>query len=444
MSFIESETVELKSVVVDDIKKEIVAFANSNGGTLYIGVQNDGSVVGVENPDSVALQISNMVRDAIKPDVTLFVAYKTIVAEGKQIVEVTVQKGTDRPYYIAKKGMRPEGVYVRQGYSAVPASDSAIRRMIKETDGDHYESMRSLNQNLTFDVVKQEFKHRNIEFGHQQMRTMGLIDSDGLYSNLALLLSDQNPHTIKAAVFQDRTEKVFKNRQEFGGSLFKQLHDVYNYIDFYNQTRSTFNQLSRIDERDYPLAAIRESLLNLIVHQDYSISASALISIYSDRIELLSIGGLVPDIELDDIFLGMSVCRNQQLANVFYRLELIEAYGTGIKKIMEAYDGFAFQPTIVTTKNAFKITLPNVNMDAQEEVHFETKLYNPTSGDEKANNRMQEVAFFIQEHHAVTRAEVEELLGISSSTAYRLLKEMVSSGIIKREGVTNGTKYVLP
>lgn len=105
MVFRESGTVELKSVVVDDIKKEIIAFANCEGGKLYIGVQDDGTVSGVDNPDEIALQISNMVRDAIKPDLTMFLHYKTLNENGKQIVAIDIQQGTERPYYIAKKGI---------------------------------------------------------------------------------------------------------------------------------------------------------------------------------------------------------------------------------------------------------------------------------------------------------------------------------------------------
>ena len=301
MPYQESETVELKSVVVDDIKKEIIAFVNTDGGTLYIGVKDDGEVIGVNDPDSAALQVSNMVRDSIKPDVTMFLHYKTIEEAGKKIIEINVQRGTDRPYYIAKKGMRPEGVYVRQGYSSVPATGTAIRRMIKETDGDRFETMRCLDQELTFETTGKEFQFRKVEFGPQQMRTLKLVDNDGLYSNLALLLSDQNPHTIKVAVFQGTKQMIFKDRREFGGSLMKQMNDVYEYIDFRNQTRATIEKLSRIDVRDYPVIAVREALLNLLVHRDYSFSASALISIYDDRIEFVSIGGLMPGIDLEDI-----------------------------------------------------------------------------------------------------------------------------------------------
>ena len=361
MIFQESETVELKAIVVEDIKKEIIAFANCEGGKLYIGVQDDGTVSGLDNPDETSLQISNMVRDAIKPDLTMFLHYETVTVDGKKIVTVDIQQGTERPYYIAKKGLRPEGVYVRQGYSSVPATNTAIRRMIKETDGDHFEEMRSLEQNLTFESAKKVFAERNVKFGLTQMKTLGMVTQDGVYTNLGLLLSDQCVHTIKAAVFQGTTQSEFKDRKEFSGSLFRQMNETYDFIDFRNQTHSTFDKLYRIDRRDYPETAVREALLNLLVHREYSFRTSTFISLYADRLEFTSIGGLVSGVSLKDITMGISVCRNSKLANVFYRLELIEAYGTGIIKIMGAYEGTGMTPQIETSDNAFKIILPNLN-----------------------------------------------------------------------------------
>ena len=370
MRFRETETVELKSIVMDDIKKEIIAFANCDGGTVYVGVADDGKVLGVENADECALQISNMVRDAVKPDVTMFIHYETLECDGKAVVAVNIQRGTNRPYYLAKKGLRPEGVYVRQGYSSVPATDTAIRQMIKETDGDSFENMRSINQALTFEATKKEFEKRNVVFGQPQMQTLKIVSADGIYTNLGLLLSEQCLHTIKAAVFEGINQNVFKDRREFSGSLMQQLNDVYDYIDFHNQTHATFRKLLRIDTRDYPEVAVREALLNTLVHRDYSFRASTLIRIYEDRIEFVSIGGLLPGLELDDLMMGVSVCRNPHLANVFYRLQLIEAYGTGMKKIMGAYANALVQPKIKTTSNAFKIILPNVNFTPKAaEVH---------------------------------------------------------------------------
>lgn len=440
MRFRETEIVELKSIVMDDIKKEIIAFANCDGGTVYVGVADDGKVLGVENADECALQISNMVRDAVKPDVTMFIHYETLKCDGKAVVAVNIQRGTNRPYYLAKKGLRPEGVYVRQGYSSVPATDTAIRQMIKETDGDSFENMRSINQALTFEATKKEFEKRNVVFGQPQMQTLKIVSADGIYTNLGLLLSEQCLHTIKAAVFEGINQNVFKDRREFSGSLMQQLNDVYDYIDFHNQTHATFRKLLRIDTQDYPEVAVREALLNTLVHRDYSFRASTLISIYDDRIEFVSIGGLLPGLELDDLMMGVSVCRNPHLANVFYRLQLIEAYGTGMKKIMGAYANALVQPKIKTTNNAFKIILPNVNFTPKAaEVHKDFEK----AADLALDSNEEKVLQFLREHLMITRKETQTLLEVSQSTAGRILKAMVDSGRIKQIGGSRTTRYEL-
>ncbi len=433
MTFQESETVELKAIVVDDIKKEIIAFANCDGGKLYIGVQDDGTVSGLYNPNEVALQISNMVRDAIKPDLTMFIHYETMTVDEKKIVAVDIQQGTERPYYIAKKGLRPEGVYVRQGYSSVPATNTAIRRMIKETDGDHFEDMRSLEQNLTFESAKKIFSQRKVKFGIAQMKTLGLITQDGIYTNLGLLLSDQCVHTIKAAVFQGTTQNEFQDRKEFTGSLFKQMEEAYDFITFHNRIHSTFDGLYRIDRRDYPETAVREALLNLLVHREYSFSASTFISLYEDRLEFISIGGLVNGVSLKDITMGISVCRNAKLANVFYRLELIEAYGTGIIKIMGAYEGTGMTPRIETSDNTFKIILPNLNY-----VSVPEKTIQANAGKASIEEKTLD---FAKKKGGITRKELQIFLNISQSSCGRILKKMVESGMLIQEGRGKNTAY---
>ncbi|MCI9014249.1 MAG: AAA family ATPase [Lachnospiraceae bacterium] len=436
MIFQESETVELKAIVVEDIKKEIIAFANCEGGKLYIGVLDDGTVTGLDNPDETSLQISNMVRDAIKPDLTMFLHYETITVDEKKIVAVDIQQGTERPYYIAKKGLRPEGVYVRQGYSSVPATNTAIRRMIKETDGDHFEEMRSLEQKLTFESAKKIFAERNVKFGFTQMKTLGMATQDGVYTNLGLLLSDQCVHTIKAAVFQGITQSEFKDRKEFSGSLFRQMNEAYDFIDFRNQTHSTFDKLYRIDRRDYPETAVREALMNLLVHREYSFRASTFISLYSDRLEFISIGGLVSGVSLKDVTMGISVCRNAKLANIFYRLELIEAYGTGIIKIMEAYEGTGMTPQIETSDNAFKIILPNLN--AMPEPARQIQVNSEKSMPE------EKVIAVTKQRGFVTRKEIEILLGMGQSSCGRLLKKMIENGLLIQEGTGKNIHYCLP
>lgn len=448
MIFQESETVELKSVMVDDIKKEIIAFANCEGGKLYIGVQDDGVVVGVDDPDKTALQISNMVRDAIKPDITMFLHYETITEDGKKIVSVDVQRGTERPYYIAKKGLRPEGVYVRQGYSSAPATNTAIRQMIKETDGDSFEEIRSLEQNLTFETAAKKFSEYKLPFGEPQMKTLGIMSHDGVYTNLGLLLSDQCVHTIKVAAFEGTTQNEFKDRREFSGSLFRQMDEVYEYIDFRNQNHSTFSKLRRIDQRDYPEVAVREALLNLLVHREYSFRASTFISLYADRLEFTSIGGLVSGVTLKDVMMGISVCRNEKLANIFYRLELIEAYGTGMRKIMDAYKESGLMPKIETTDNAFKIILPNrnANKPKEEERISMVEEASPRFAEEvyKADTPESRVLALAREKGIFGRKDAELVLGISQATCGRLLKRMVSDGLVVQQGKGKSTRYVLP
>ena len=222
----ESETIELKEVFSETLKKTIVAFANTHDGTIYIGIDDAGSVVGVKDPDKEIVKITNMVRDNIRPDVSMFIHYETVDIEGKDVIKITVQRGTDRPYYLTSKGMRPEGVFVRQGNSSMPSTENAIKQMIKETDGDIYEDMRSLDQDLTFDYLQEDFSKRDIVFDASKMRALNMIDDDGEYTNVAMLLSDQCTFKIKVAVFENDNRSVFKDRGEFSGSLLKQANEV--------------------------------------------------------------------------------------------------------------------------------------------------------------------------------------------------------------------------
>ncbi len=439
--FVENKTTEFKREYVEDIKNTIIAFANCDGGTLYIGVDDDGTVYGVDDVDGTMLRVTNAVRDAVRPDVTMFVEFRSDVMDEKPVVCVSVQRGTARPYYLHGKGIRPEGVYVRQGASTVPATDAAILHMIKDTGGDSYEAARSLNQQLTFNKAADFFQKRKVEFGRTQMRTLHLIGEDDMYTNLAFLLSEQCTHMIKLAVFEGSKKSVFKDRRELSGSLLEQLEEAFDYIDRYNRTRAEFSGLDRLDMRDYPTEAIREALLNAIVHRDYSFSGAALISIFEDRMEFVTIGGLVKGITLDDVKLGVSVLRNEYLANTFYRLRLIEAYGTGILKINECYDDYAVKPIIETTSNAFKITLPNTNFHAEEQKTPDNFKTGSSTSVTKKEERMNAVLELCRDKGSVIRSDIEMALGVSQSTAILLLRELTDDGVLIKKGKTKNLRY---
>jgi ATP-dependent DNA helicase RecG len=427
----ENLTTEFKREYTDEVKKTIVAFANTTGGMLYIGINDDGSVIGLENPDDTLLQVTNAVRSAIKPDLTLFVDCKTEKIGKAIIIAITVQKGTACPYYLAGKGIRPEGVYVRQGASSVPATETAILNMIKETDGEKYEEVRSLIQDLTFRETERFFEMENVPFELNSQKTLHLQTVDGIFTNLGLLLSDQSVHTVKLAVFEGLEKQVFKDRREFSGSLLKQLEDVFNFLDMYNHNHAKVKGLLREDQRDYPEDALREALLNAAVHRDYAFSSSTLISIFDDRIEIVSVGGLPKGVSLDDIMLGISVPRNEKLANIFYRLHLIEVYGTGIPKIMRSYADCKRKPELQATNNAFKITLQNRNTNSHKTTGNQVTF---TENEEKI------IALFDKQNEIV-RKDVETFLTISQAMAVRLLRGLLDKGVIQIIGGGKKSRY---
>ena len=430
--FKESIHLELKKEYVKDILKTVIAFANTSGGKIYIGIDDDGKVLGVQKLDTDILKLSNSIRDSIKPDITLFTSILVEKIDGKDVIVVDVQKGVSSPYYLTDKGIRPSGVYVRQGASSVPATDSSILKMIRDTDGDNFEELRSLNQNLDFVFLKKEFEDANIKLEHSQMRTFNIIDEDGLYTNLGLLLSEQCPHTIKAAVFEGSTKEIFKDRFEFSGSLLKQMKDVYSFLNRYNRTNSEITGLKRTDTREYPEIALREALLNSIVHKEYSYSSSTLISVFDDKIEIVTIGGLTKGLSEDDIMLGVSILRNRNLANIFYRLKLIEAYGTGIPKIIESYNEYNVKPKIEISSNAFKITLPNTLKEKSI-----SKL------EKNLSDKEYLIVNMLKENEYIKRTDIEKNLSISSSMAIKLLRNMVDNSIIEKLGKGKNVIYRL-
>ena len=385
------------------------------------------------------LQIVNSLKDALAPDIMPFVRVNSVEIEGKQVVEINVTTGTNRPYYLREKGLKPSGVYVRKGSSTQPMTEEGIRKMIFQNSGRSFELCRSMNQELTFHTLQAEMQKRLIELGTSQMRTLKLIGEDGLYTNLALLLSDQCETTTKVALFQGTDKEVFRDRKEFTGSILKQLEEVYQFINLLNKTKATFSGLDRTDMRDYPEEAVRESLLNSIVHRDYSFSGSNLVNIYENRMEFVSLGGLVSGLELKSIFLGVSQSRNPNLAAVFYRMRLIESYGTGIGKIERAYKTYQFQPEFETAKGVFRVTLPNRNEEQEREKQTTESVDTMVSLNEQKSLIVQ----YAKENGSVTRKEVEDLIGAGTTKAFRLLKELCEAGKLEQKGNGKLSTYVI-
>lgn len=419
----ETESIEFKRELNESIKKELIAFANTYGGEIYIGIDDDGTIVGLDNAKQDLEAVSNIIRDSIRPDLSLLTAVGIVEIEGKEVIKIEVIKGTKRPYHLVAKGLKPSGVFIRHGITSAPATEDSIRQMIIESDGVIFEKTRCINQELTFDYAKKIFNEKQIGFEKSNQRTLGIINEDGYYTNLGLLFSEQCQHSIKCALYDGNTKLEFRDRKEFTGSILKQLDEAYEYISLQNKVESNFKGLNRVDREDYPYYAIREALVNSVVHRDYSFSGSTLIHIFEDRIEFVSVGGLVAGLTLEDIMLGISESRNKNLAACFYRLKLIESYGTGIQRIYESYLKYGVEPEFKISENAFVAVLPNVN--------YKIGL---KDNDEK-------VLKIIKDRVNISRKDIETELNLSKSTVTLILNKLLGEGKIHQEGKARSTKY---
>lgn len=368
----------------------------------------------------------------------MFIRY---VLQDNNVIKIEVGEGSYKPYYLKSKGMKPNGVFVRQGASSVQASPDQIRKMIKNSDGDVFEEMRSAIQELTFNETEAAFKKYKVELSEEKFIALGLRNiHDDQYTNLAMIMSDQCQHTTKIAVFGDEANIIFKDAKDFCGSVFKQLDDSFSYLMLCNRTAATFRGLERLERADYPEAALREALLNALVHRDYSYSGSIIINVNDTCMEFISIGGLLPGLLAEDIRNGISQPRNRKLAEIFHRLRLIESYGTGIRKIYALYKNCSAQPRIEVTPNTFKLVLPNMNANTNY-TENETQVIEKPSV--TITKQMQTVIDYLTEYGEMTDEDLQELLTIKKTRAYLLVRQMNENGLIEISGRGASKKYKL-
>lgn len=418
----ESDKLEFKREVNDSIIKEVIAFANTTGGTIIIGYDDNGVPVGLSNAKEDLEKVSNKLHDAIEPNVDFLVSLKIDKIDDKEIIVIEILQGTNKPYYIKSKGMIPEGVYIRFGNTSRPSTSDMIRQMIVESSGITFEKNISSNQELTFIYAEKLFKEKGLAFGDVEKKNLGLITDKGLYTNLALLLSDECPYTIKMAVYPDNTKKEFLDSKEtMTGSVLQSLEEAYSYLKLNNKVSSKIIGIDRTDTYDYSNEVLRECLLNTIGHRDYEISGSTLIHIFKDSIEFLSLGGLVKGLTVDDIKIGSSASRNPKLINILHRLGFVEAYGSGIPRIMEAYSLSLEKPKIIVAPNSFLIKIPKLKNSSDE-----TKITN-----------------HLKNYDIITREEVEKLLNVQKVKAVSILNNLLENNIIVKEGKSKNTFYRL-
>ena len=428
--YIESETVELKQELTKNIKKEIVAFANSKGGTIYIGITDDGEIIGLKDIKSDIESLSGMIREGIIGNLTTYTDIEVKEIDKKDIIELHITSAPEKPYYLADKGLKSSGVFIRHGSSTIQATDEIIRKMLIESSKKSFEEEIANNQDLTFAYAKELFKKRNIEFSKEKFKSLKML-TDNKFNNLALLLSDQNPYTVKCAIFDGTNKTIFKDRKELSGSYLKIVEDAFYYMNLANHINSTFKGLQRIDKKDYPDFSIREALLNAIIHRNYYFNGSILLSIFDDRMEINSTGGLISTLSLNDVYNGVSESRNPNFAEIFHRLNYVENYGTGIGRIINEYQDSNLKPIIELTENVFKIILPNRNYIENDKNDF--------------NNFSQEeiITNYINKRNKISRIDVEKLLNIGATRSKQIINKLLNENILVKKGSGKNIYYVL-
>lgn len=423
----EDNNVEYKSTLTNKLKREIVAFLNTKGGKIFVGVDDETKEplkVSDEAKHEWEETLNRWYTNAFYP--TPFSLIDIDVNHDPFLIRI--KEGRHKPYSIAQNGLDSNGVYIRYGGSSVKATNEQVKRMIQQNFGnDEFDSEESKEQNLTFMKLEDRAKQRKIKFSPKALR---MFNNSHLYNNAALLVSDQDPYVVKAAVYQGTTVMEFQDKQEFSGALTGQIDNLLNYISLNNKTRVWFTGAPQREERkDYPDEAIREAVVNAFAHRDYLLHSFIKIQFFEDRMEILSPGGIPDGLTLDEIKDGMTAVRNPQLIHILDRMNYIENYGTGINRMFEAYNGTGMQPEFKVTPHMFKVTFPNLNY----------KKENTDNG----LSDTQKVLLLLKNKGNLSKPKIQEYLDWTDYYARKVLQRLRKENKIEKIGKSIRTKYKL-
>lgn len=423
MKYEESDRVELKREMIKDLDKEIIAFLNTHGGTIYIGVEDNGNVVGIaqELKDEYDQKVSATLTNNIKPNSRNKVDF-SFNEDG--VLAIHVKEGDSKTYYLTEKGPKPSGTYIRVGRSKRPATDDEILTMIRDSSGWLWENQISNEQGLTFDVLTKFANRKNLVFNQSKYKTLKLMNEKGEFTNVGLLLSDQNPIEVKFAVYDKNMN--FKIKKEFQGSIISIADEILNYSELFNDTSAKIipGQISRVETKSYPGASLREGIINAICHADYSLPSNIKVEFFRDKVRIINPGN-VYNSTLEAVLGGVQTFRNPALVNVLYKLGFIENYGTGLQRIREAYENEELKPEFKVIDRYFFLTLPNLNKNSYS---FDAK-------NETQKTLEEEIIDLIKNNNSISKIEMAMKTGKSKATIERLLKR---SKVINHVGPKNG------
>lgn len=391
-----------------DIEKEVVAFLNyKEGGYIYIGINNDGSAVGLDDVDGCMLRLKDRIKHNISPSAMGLFDIAEEQRDGRNIIKVTIASGMEKPYFKTKYGMTPRGAYARIGTSAEPMPQEQIDRLFAMRTRNSIGRIVSNRQDLSFEQLRIYYDERGKRLNDNFKRTLELLTDDGKYNYVAYLLADDNGNSIKVAKYSslDRCDLVENN--EYGYcSLVKATKSVLSKLDIENKVAATITPMERIETPLWNKVALREAVINAIVHNDYSFEVPPKFEIFPDRLEITSAGRLPESLSREEFFNGISIPRNKELMRIYRDLELVESLGSGIPRILKAYSADCF----VFTDNFIRITLP-INP------HYNASNHASNRASNHASAQIEKVVRALKGE--MRRSELQKALSINNRDYFR-------------------------
>ena len=447
MRYTENEHTELKRTISDSLPKEIVAFLNSDGGTIYIGVEDDGSIKGVDDLDGTLKKLADLIEFQILPDCRGLVSLCTRYENGRKVVEIDVQPG-NALFYIRKYGRSAMGCYMRVGSTCRAMTEEQINRLQMKylSFGADITEMPGRIASPSFQILKIMLVEKGFTVSDDTFeQNLKLRTSDGRYNRQADLLCDKNEFSIKVVRFagRDKGDGILR-RNEYGGKcLILAMQQAYEFCaQVLNETAVSFSDGVRQDNPLFSKSAFREAWFNACLHNLWADGTPPAIYVYTDRMEIISTGGLPLNLSKEDFFKGVSKPVNEELARLFIRLNLMEQTGYGVPLIVREYgrDAFEFLDGFI------RVTIPfGHEMEAAKGVSEKTtgkvsekceisgKISGKVSG-KNGSGTSEKILNLILERPDITLAELSRQTGRTERAVSYNIRKLQDEGRLTRVG----------
>lgn len=424
---------EFKIKLTDKFEEEVISFLNTNGGNIYIGVNDKGDIVGINgNIDLLQRTIKDRIKDNIMPS-TLGL-YDVIVSEkyNKKYIKVIIARGNERPYYLKGMGMTPDSCFIRVGSSIQSMSNEMINNEFSKRTRNSLKNIVSPKQDLTFSQLKIYYEEKGFSINNNFLKQLNLYTDDGKYNYNAYLLADNNSISIRFGKYDGTNSVNLIENEDFGNcSIIKATKNILNKLEIENKTFTKIEYPERKEIKMYDYIAVREAVVNAIVHNDWSNEYSPKFEIFSDRLVISSNGGIQDNTTKEEFLEGFSLPKNKELMKVFNDLDLVEQMGTGIIRILQSYnkDSFEFFP------NFIRVTFP-----------FNENKFKTNTKEIKNNNLTEiqnSIIGLMLDSPTITQETLARLLDVNIRTIQRNIKTLIDVGLIERIGATKKGEWIV-